>query len=547
VSNDAPSPYDWQFKLGDLGLSYFNSKVVSSGEPTASDAHGTRTYGSATSTVYHGVLPRTDIFAGAPECYRADDWGEQSDIKVKQNVDIWSLGCVYSEAVRWVAGGYNGLREYRAERKAETDLIRHFRDGDCFHNGEKALKAVHKSHKKTRDSLCWQDHITGPVIDIMIKEMLDVSAGRPTAMQVWLKSQRILDEAQEILDGGGDISPRIRELSYPPRQPDPPLPPHLPPGMSRDSRQRTLNNRAGEGRMNDTGITDHKQMLGGEQSHSPESTSENGNEISSSPSSQRGSAKYHTWRMQPNARPPQVHQHVSDDQVLYGGTRGSFSDDDQINQILSDVQSNRDDSTGRPRANSKSVSFDTYPKRNSAPDLQSGTTGTEIARSTTGSLTGRYLDVDRGNDRATTLDPASYENDTAPNRHKSNASFSTSRSMLPENGQSDWNRSQPAPAVTPMSQPSSPQQEARHGREASYGSSPGISQHQSTSPQATSKPEQATEGKLDELPFLSIEAALAWKKQMKSGMNTPIQDEGLLDRLKRRDHVSLRSSFFCPR
>jgi serine/threonine protein kinase len=46
VSSEEKSTYDWQFKLGDLGLSHFNSKVVSSGDSMASDSHGTRTYGS---------------------------------------------------------------------------------------------------------------------------------------------------------------------------------------------------------------------------------------------------------------------------------------------------------------------------------------------------------------------------------------------------------------------------------------------------------------------------------------------------------------------
>lgn len=45
VSNGARCPYEWQFKLGDLGLSYFNSEVGMLGGSTASAAHGTKTYG----------------------------------------------------------------------------------------------------------------------------------------------------------------------------------------------------------------------------------------------------------------------------------------------------------------------------------------------------------------------------------------------------------------------------------------------------------------------------------------------------------------------
>jgi hypothetical protein len=120
-------------------------------------------------------------------------------------------------------------------------------------------------------------------------------------------------------------------------------------------------------------------------------------------------------------------------------------------------------------------------------------------------------------------------------------SSSTSRLIR---GQDDEHGSSPVTALAHMSQPSSPQatsptqQGVSHGRESSHGSSSGLYQHQSASQQAPSKPEQATETNPNELPFLSVEAALAWKKQMKSGIHTPIQDEELLNRLKKRDHVS---------
>lgn len=45
VSYGAESPYEWQFKLADFGLSHFISKVPSEGDAMANDSRGTRTYG----------------------------------------------------------------------------------------------------------------------------------------------------------------------------------------------------------------------------------------------------------------------------------------------------------------------------------------------------------------------------------------------------------------------------------------------------------------------------------------------------------------------
>jgi hypothetical protein len=503
------------------------------------------------------------VLAGAPECYRADDWVEQSDITVKQNVDIWSLGCVYSEAARWVAGGYNGIKEYRLERKAETNLIRNFRDGDCFHDGEKALRAVHRSHKKTRESLGRQDHITERAIDIMIAEMLGPSAGRPSAMQAWLKSQRILDDAQEELDQGGEISARLRGETYSKHQESPPLPPQLPPGKLRGSRQQFTHEDIGVGGMNGAGNEQHTRVLDGEQSHSPESTSENCNDPFSSTLTKRGMREEATARLQGA-------HHSSDGKISYGGTGGSFSDEDQVYQNLPNHhQSTSSAAPNRARGNSKSVSFDSYAERNSAPDLQTRSINVGLDRSTTGSLTRRSRDFDRGKSQAT-----AFETDEAPDRHKSNDSSSpTSRPNVLDNGQGDWQKTQTAWLMTSTGQPSTQaasaiQTDARHGQDGLQGSYSGISPHQSAiqsasqsakhfppaqsaqsaqfvnhissaNPPSTLDSERAKEGDAEESSYLSIEKALEWKRQVKSGIQTHIPNEELLNRLKKRDHVSL--------
>ena len=48
---------------------------------------------------------------GAPETYRSRDL-EKSHLQVRQAVDIWSMGCIFSEVATWVTEGYSIVREY---------------------------------------------------------------------------------------------------------------------------------------------------------------------------------------------------------------------------------------------------------------------------------------------------------------------------------------------------------------------------------------------------------------------------------------------------
>jgi hypothetical protein len=116
----------------------------------------------------------------------------RSRVKVKQSVDIWSVGCIYSEAAVWIADGYRGVMDYRRRRKAETDQLRDFRDGDCFHDGYKVLNAVRETHRNIERSLRVTDNITKQVLDTIIKEMLWESDVRPTANQLRQKPTQLL-------------------------------------------------------------------------------------------------------------------------------------------------------------------------------------------------------------------------------------------------------------------------------------------------------------------------------------------------------------------
>lgn len=120
-------------------------------------------------------------------------------LRVGQNVDIWSLGCVYSEAARWVKHHYKGVIQYRNERKDEISKIAEFQDADCFHDGSKVLLAVRESHRTSTTNLRTEDYITKVVVDRMITDMLEVAPARPTAANLWYKSKGIVSEARNQL------------------------------------------------------------------------------------------------------------------------------------------------------------------------------------------------------------------------------------------------------------------------------------------------------------------------------------------------------------
>ncbi|KAF2113679.1 hypothetical protein BDV96DRAFT_647930 [Lophiotrema nucula] len=138
-----------RFKIADFGFSHFE-KIWTSEEFYVYPEGGTAAY-------------------GAPETFR-------ESLPVTQAIDIWSLGCVYSEAIVWTVLGKQGLEIYKETRRnalmkraLSTDPFpKTFHDGtkdelnslqnpqrrpsstngllDCFHNGESVLPEILQLH-----------------------------------------------------------------------------------------------------------------------------------------------------------------------------------------------------------------------------------------------------------------------------------------------------------------------------------------------------------------------------------------------------------------
>ncbi|EPE29987.1 Protein kinase-like (PK-like) [Glarea lozoyensis ATCC 20868] len=194
------SPYEWHFKLADLGISHFTTYGDSTGTPRAIDFQGTRTY-------------------GAPECCRTSEFLRGVDVDITQSSDVWSLAAVLSEAAIWAVGGKSYLEEYRLSRKEATRDIHGLEDSDCFHDGQNLLPVVNEWHQKARDGVRKQDTTTDGVITVL-EDML-VTDYRSTIAQVYKKFDRILGKAQNDLK-------RQQSLSPDPQTPKKTLPPVLP-------------------------------------------------------------------------------------------------------------------------------------------------------------------------------------------------------------------------------------------------------------------------------------------------------------------------------
>ena len=192
------------FKLADFGFASFKRMD----EERALLRGGTVTYGKFDSLVFIRMsLKRCPT--GAPECVRAQD----SQTRVSQAIDIWSLGCVLSEAACWVVLGEPGIQQFGSLREqaikslsneqlsrfsTDRELIRS--SGRQFHNGTHVLKEVRQWHEHLRTVVRQTDVITERVLDLIDQHMLlDAPEHRYTASAVCDGLKDILVRAKRDL------------------------------------------------------------------------------------------------------------------------------------------------------------------------------------------------------------------------------------------------------------------------------------------------------------------------------------------------------------
>ncbi len=137
---------------------------------------------------------------GAPECYRGDESEHGMTRNIGQAVDIWSLGCVFSEVAQWIAHGKKGLHQYRdSRRQFIASVMPSHQDPGCFHDTQKVLKIVKDTHEDLFKHVRIDDFMMRPVIKKMVEEMLYEADGRPTASQLCYKAHKIVEQADKEL------------------------------------------------------------------------------------------------------------------------------------------------------------------------------------------------------------------------------------------------------------------------------------------------------------------------------------------------------------
>ena len=156
-----------RFKLADPGFARFKKVDKARGERPPEDhiLGGTATY-------------------GAPESHQGDH--DKCNLPLPQAMDIWSLGCVFSEVATWVVLGHQGVKQFRMVRKLQMqDIVngqmldpsqrystQGLARGDYFHNGHEVLRGVTEWHDYLRKVLRPTDTMTARVLDLVDREML---------------------------------------------------------------------------------------------------------------------------------------------------------------------------------------------------------------------------------------------------------------------------------------------------------------------------------------------------------------------------------------
>jgi serine/threonine protein kinase len=153
------------------------------------------------------------------ESSNADNWDERvadngscqmchfhrniSPAYVRGNIDIWSLGCVFSEAARWVVLGYRGLESHRRHRIPKPGCPLDFRHFQEASNSESQHdSATYASTKALLRVLGEEaDPITKIICDEVIPGMFEHSDGTIGLRGIWTTAKGVIKGAPRSLDG----------------------------------------------------------------------------------------------------------------------------------------------------------------------------------------------------------------------------------------------------------------------------------------------------------------------------------------------------------
>ncbi|KAL8831869.1 MAG: hypothetical protein Q9191_000621 [Dirinaria sp. TL-2023a] len=176
MSGSGTSSYDVYFKLADLTSCHFTHN-----QDFDRDVVGTRAY-------------------GAPETFRSDRRIDPVPVSVKQNVDIWSMGCVFSEAAVWSRFGWNRLLEYRCRRTNEIHEHLDLSGEEWFHDEHNVLRTVRETHEHIANTSRLIHRVIVKILQLVNKKMLlNEHEQRASAIDILTESTRIIDTTRKTI------------------------------------------------------------------------------------------------------------------------------------------------------------------------------------------------------------------------------------------------------------------------------------------------------------------------------------------------------------
>ncbi|KAF5010237.1 hypothetical protein FDECE_3596 [Fusarium decemcellulare] len=139
-----------------------------------------------------GLSPVDNDGTRAPQASRVFPEQERDMMLVPLSCDVWSLGCVLSEALVWLAGGWQAVEAAAKDRQTTIAREHPQMKGsgyDCsFHDGTNVLPCVISSHRKAVDKLGHEDILSQKVCHLIEGRILLPEDSRPfqhNPMSIW--------------------------------------------------------------------------------------------------------------------------------------------------------------------------------------------------------------------------------------------------------------------------------------------------------------------------------------------------------------------------
>ena len=159
---------------------------------------------------------------------------EPFPVQLRQRVDIWSAGCVFSEAAVWSTFGRNRLLEYRRQREEEIRERLKEPGEQWFHDEKEVLETVRGIHENIARNQQPINQVTVNILRVVSNNMLLREDQRDTtARDIYTQFSRIIDTTRSTFgihvmgspSRKGESTKDDSDSDGPPK-----TPPNVPPG-----------------------------------------------------------------------------------------------------------------------------------------------------------------------------------------------------------------------------------------------------------------------------------------------------------------------------